>query len=260
MARKLKLSEDGKYALINEAGQAILDDGKDTPLDHDALIGKVKELSDLRDKWERDEKPAIAAKVAFLERLGKSPAEIEKAVRTVESLGDEKLAAAGKLDEVLKERLEAGLKVLRDENATLKAQVNDTQGKLRHVTISRSFRDLDPKIRENWTITGDIAEAMFGGHVDDDGNVYHDVDKKSRIYSDAKPGEAATFEEGIFKLLSVHPRAGDIKKGVNGAGGGAPGGAKGQNNGAKVMPRTQFTAMTPAAQMEFISAGGDLTE
>lgn len=260
MARKLKLTEDGKAALLNEAGQVMFDDGKDTPLDHDGLIDKFKALADARDKWEREEKPALLAKVAVIERLGKSPAEIEKAVRTVESLGDEKLAAAGKLDEAVKERVEAALKVIQGENATLKTQLADEQGKRRAVTISRSFRDLDPKIRENWTITGDIAEAMFGGHVDDDGNVYHDVEKKSRIYSDAKPGEAATFEEGIFKLLSGHPRAGDIKKGVNGAGGGAPGGAKGQNNGAKVMPRTQFTAMTPAAQMEFISAGGDLTE
>lgn len=252
MARKLKLTEDGKAALLNEAGLPILDDGKDTPLDFEALIGKVKELSDLRDKFERQEKPELLAKVTWLERLGKSPAEIEKAIRTVEALGDEKLAAAGKLDDVVRERLEAGFKPLQEENAKLKQFLQDEQAKRRAVTISRSFRDLDPKIRADWTITGDIAESMFSAHVDDDGNVYYDREKKSRIYSDAKPGEAASFEEGIFKLLASHPRASDIKKGVNASGGDAPGSPKSLSS-QSTKPKA---AMTHKEKADFITAHG----
>jgi len=262
---KLKTIQiEGKtYAEVAD-GKPVYDaDGKDIAYDVPAAVAKITALNG-EAMGHREAKEAAEAKLKQFEGIT-DPVAARKALETVSSLDSKDLIAAEKVDEIKAAAIAAAQAKLdatiaaKDEVIKAVTVERDTfVGQLNRELIGGSF-SRSGFVKDKLSVPSDMAQAMFGPSfkVEDGKVVAYDKDKNP-IWSTARPGEKADFEEAMEKLVDAYPNKNSIIRGVNQNGSGARPGQELAT--ATTMTTAELNSLPPKARAERMAKGVTLTE
>lgn len=244
---KLKTVEvDGKtYAEVQDGKPVFVgDDGKDIAFDAPNTVATITRLNgEAKDNRIRAE--TAEAKYKPFEGI-EDPAAARKALETVANLDSKKLIDAGEVEKVkaeISKAFQTQIDELTGKNQTLEQTL---YGEKIGGAFSRS-----KLIADKFAIPADLVQARFGSafKVEDGKTVAYDQ-AGNKIFSRARPGELADFDEAIEALVDQYPYKEQILKSSGANGGGA--GSSNNNGGQKTMSRTQFEALDPTARIAAI--------
>lgn len=251
---KLKLDEHG-HVVVQDGKPVYVDvDGKEIAFDvvgTQATIGRLNaEAKGHRERAENAEKSLKA-----FEGIA-DPAAALKALDTVSKIDQKKLIDAGEVETVRNEISKAFQTQL--DQANTKAQTLEQQ--LYSEKIGGSF-SRSKLIADKLAIPSDLVQARFGQQfkIEDGKTVAYDQ-HGNKIYSRARPGELADFDEALETLIDQYPHKDHILKSSGASGGGASGGGQSGQGGSKAINRTAFEALDPAARAAHIKDGGKVTD
>jgi len=246
---------DGKPVFVEDGGQEVAFDAPGTRATITRLNGEAK--------GHREAKEAVEGKLKAFEGIT-DPAAALKALETLKSIDEKKLIDAGQVD-ALKATIAKGyddkIKNMETAHASALAAVTGERDTVRNqfhtATVASGFSG-SKFVAEKLTIPADMAQKAFGSHykVEDGKIVAQGADGKP-IFSKARPGEIATFDEALEILVDQYPYKDNILKG-KGGGSGAKGGNG--NGGAKTMTRAEYDAMNPIAAAAKFAEGYRITE
>ena len=221
---KLKLDENGNAVLQDGKPVYVHDDGKEVAFDAPGTVAAITRLnSEAKGHRERAENAEKAVK-AF-EGID-DPAAAKKALATVANLDAKTLVDAGEI-ETVKAEISKAFQLQLDE-VTGKAQTLEQQ--LYAEKIGGSF-SRSKFIADKLAVPADMVQATFGQNLKvEDGKVVAYDAQGQKIFSRARPGELADFDEAIETLVSQYPHRDHILKSSGANGGGAQnGGGNNQN-------------------------------
>lgn len=250
---KLKLDENGNVVVQDGKPVYVHDDGKEVAFDAAATVATISRLN-AEAKNHREAKEEAQAALKSFEGI-EDPAAARKALETVSNLDQKKLVDAGEIDKV-KEEIGKAFQVQLDEAnkkaATLEQQFYDEK-------IGGQF-GRSKYIGEKLAIPADLVQARFGQafKIEDGQSVAYDQ-HGNKIYSRARPGEVADFDEAMEILVDHYPYKDSILKSSGASGGGAPNGGGG-GGGEKTVDRKSFDAMGAGERSAFIKDGGKVTD
>lgn len=250
---KLKtIEQDGKtYAEVQDGKPVYLDDsGKEIAFD---ASNAMQSLSALRGEAKSHRERAEAAEKSLKGFDGiTDPAAALKAMETIKSFDDKKLIDAGEVEKVKAE----AIKAIEAKYAPVQERATALEQQLRQEKIGGSFAR-SKFIADKLAVPVPMVEATFGRHFElgEDGRTVAKDANGNAIYSKARPGELADFDEAIETLVEASPYRDSIMKGLQQSGTGARAGAGGAN-GAKTMTRDAFMKLAPAAQQAAVVKDG----
>lgn len=221
---KLKLDENGNAVLQDGKPVYVHEDGKEVAFDAPGTVATITRLnSQAKGHRERAENAEKAVK-AF-EGID-DPAAAKKALATVANLDAKTLVDAGEI-ETVKTEISKAFQLQLDE-VTGKAQTLEQQ--LYAEKIGGSF-SRSKFIADKLAVPADMVQATFGQNLKvEDGKVVAYDAQGQKIFSRARPGELADFDEAIETLVSQYPHRDHILKSSGANGGGAQnGGGNNQN-------------------------------
>ena len=221
---KLKLDENGNAVLQDGKPVYVHDDGKEVAFDAPGTVATITRLnSEAKGHRERAENAEKAVK-AF-DGID-DPAAAKKALATVANLDAKTLVDAGEI-ETVKAEISKAFQLQLDE-VTGKAQTFEQQ--LYAEKIGGSF-SRSKFIADKLAVPADMVQATFGQNLKvEDGKVVAYDAQGQKIFSRARPGELADFDEAIETLVSQYPHRDHILKSSGANGGGAQnGGGNNQN-------------------------------
>ena len=221
---KLKLDENGNAVLQDGKPVYVHDDGKEVAFDAPGTVATITRLnSEAKGHRERAENAEKAVK-AF-EGID-DPAAAKKALATVANLDAKTLVDAGEIETVKTEISKAFQ--LQLDDVTGKAKTLEQQ--LYAEKIGGSF-SRSKFIADKLAVPADMVQATFGQNLKvEDGKVVAYDAQGQKIFSRARPGELADFDEAIETLVSQYPHRDHILKSSGANGGGAQnGGGNNQN-------------------------------
>lgn len=221
---KLKLDENGNAVLQDGKPVYVHEDGKEVAFDAPGTVATITRLnSEAKGHRERADNAEKAVK-AF-EGID-DPAAAKKALATVANLDAKTLVDAGEIEKV-KAEISKAFQLQLDE-VTSKAQTLEQQ--LYAEKIGGSF-SRSKFIADKLAVPADMVQATFGQNLKvEDGKVVAYDAQGQKIFSRARPGELADFDEAIETLVSQYPHRDHILKSSGANGGGAQnGGGNNQN-------------------------------
>ena len=221
---KLKLDENGNAVLQDGKPVYVHEDGKEVAFDAPGTVATITRLnSEAKGHRERADNAEKAVK-AF-EGID-DPAAAKKALATVANLDAKTLVDAGEIEKV-KAEISKAFQLQLDE-VTGKAQTFEQQ--LYAEKIGGSF-SRSKFIADKLAVPADMVQATFGQNLKvEDGKVVAYDAQGQKIFSRARPGELADFDEAIETLVSQYPHRDHILKSSGANGGGARnGGGNNQN-------------------------------
>lgn len=246
---KLKLDDQG-HAVVQDGLPVYLhDDGKEITFDAAASIASIARLNrELTDA--RQQADTAAQKLKTFEGI-EDPKLALDALATVESLRHKKLVDSGEVEQVkaeISKVFEARLSDAEQRAQTLESQLYDEK-------IGGSFAR-SRFIAEKLAIPADIARAYFGSAFKvEAGRIVAYDSHGEKIYSRARPGELADFDEAFETLVERYPQRDDILKGSGASGlNAAPSGKT--PAGGKTLARAAFEALDATARASFVREGG----
>lgn len=253
---KLKTVEiEGKqYAVIQEGKPVYVeDDGKEVAFDAEGTRATIKRLNG-EAQGHRERAENAESKLKGFEGI-EDPAAARKALETVSNLDAKKLVDAGQVEQVKQE----AIKAVRAEYEPVVQERDKLKGDLYNEKIGGNFAR-SKFAAEKTIIPPHMLQKTYGDSfkIEDGQVVPYDANGKV-IYSRARPGEIADFDEALETLISNDPHRDNILKAPASSGGGAGGGAQG-GDGKKTMTREQFEAASPAQRMEHAKSGGVITD
>lgn len=224
---------DGKPVFIG-------DDNAETAIDVPATVATISRLNGEAMGHRRAKEQAEAALKAF-EGIT-DPAAARKALETVAGLDAKKLIDAGEVD-----RVKAEIAKVYDEKLTAaEKRAQDLEAGLYAEKIGGAFAR-SAFVRDKLAIPADFVQARFGQQFKlVDGKVVAYDPSGNQIYSKARPGELADFDEALGFLVDAYPQKDHILKGTGNSGGGARGSNGSGQGGAKTISRAEFETMQPA--------------
>lgn len=249
---KLKLVDVGgkTYAEVLD-GKPVYehDDGKSVAFDYDATLGTITRLNG-EAKTHRVRAEDAETKLKAFDGI-EDPAAARNALETVSKLDSKKLLDAGKVDEIKAEAEKAFNEKLRGIEEKYKpviAERDNLTAALHQEIVGGSF-SRSKYIADKLAIPADLVQARFGAAFKvEDGNKLVGKDASgNNIFSRARPGEIASFDEALETLVEQYPHRDSILKGSGASGGGAGGGGT-TVNGKRTMTRTQFDTLDPVAR------------
>lgn len=252
---KIKTVEiEGKtYAELSEGKPLFIgDDGKEIAVDVPSTVATISRLNG-EAKSHREAKEAAEAKLKAFDGI-EDPVAAKDALAKLSNLKDKDLIEAGKVEEIKA----AAIKAVEDKYAPIVEENSKLKGELFGEKIGGSFAR-SKFIAEKAAVPADMVQARFGQNFKiEDGKVAAYDQSGNKIYSRAKPGEAAEFEEALEILIDQYPYKDNILKGTGGGSGGKPG--SGGGGSAKMLSRAEFEKLTPADQVAKMKDGFTLTE
>lgn len=251
---KLKLDEQGHVVVQDGKPVYVHDDGKEIPFDAPAAMTKISALNG-EAKAHRERAESAEAKAKLFEGI-EDPKKAMEALQTVANLDAKKLVDAGEIEKVKGEISKAYQSQLDEVTAKAKTLEEQLYGEKIGGAFSRS-----KLIAEKLAIPADMVQARFGQQfkVEDGKTVAYDA-HGNKIYSRARPGELADFDEALESLIEQYPHRDHILKSSGASGGGAQGGGNGGGAGKKTLTRSQFDALSPADKMAHVKTGGAVTD
>ena len=239
--------------VLDEQGHAVLEDGKPVyehsdgrkiAFDGAQAFGKIGHLTGENTTYRKRFEDA-ESKLKLFDGI-EDPKAASKALEIVASLDQKKLIDAGEIEKVKGEISKAFQTQLDEANG--KAQTFEQQ--LYAEKIGGNFAR-SAFIAEKLAVPADMVQATFGQNLKiEDGKVVAYDSQGQKIFSRARPGELADFDEAIETLVSQYPHRDHILKSSNATGGGAQNGqntnsnAKGNFGGGKDDRVAAIKAMT----------------
>lgn len=242
--------QDGKPVYVDEAGKEIAFDAPHT-------IGTITRLNG-EAKAHREAKEAAFGLLKAFEGIEDAEA-ARKAMETVRNLDQGQLVTAGKVQEIrdaaakaAREQVEAAAKASAEQIQKLEGERNGLQSALYEEKIGGSF-GRSKFVAEKVAIPPTFLQAQFGKHFAVEGGKIIAKDHAGNpIYSRAKPGEVADFDEALEHLIAADPYRDSILKGTNSSGSGArPSNGSG---GARTYTRAEFSKLPPEQQSATMAA------
>lgn len=223
---KLKLDANGNVVLQDGKPVYVHDDGKEVAFDAAATVATITRLN-AEAKGHRERAEAAEKTVKAFEGIT-DPAAARKAMETVANLDAKKLVDAGEIEKVkaeISKAYQGQLDELTTKAAAFEKQLYDEK-------IGGSFAR-SKFIADKLAIPSDLVQARFGQafRIEEGKMVAVDANG-NKIYSRARPGELADFDESLEFLIESYPQKDHILKPSGANGGGAPAGGGG-TNGAK---------------------------
>ncbi|WP_140187677.1 DUF6651 domain-containing protein [Providencia stuartii] len=241
---KLKTVEvNGKsYAEIDDKGFPIYqhDDGKEIGFDAAQAVSKIASLNG-EAKSHREAKEAAEANLAKFAGI-EDPKKALEAIETLTKIDQKKLIDAGAVDQVKAEITKSFQTQLDEANSKAKT----LQEQLYNSMIGGSFAG-SKFIADKMAIPADFVQARFGQSFKiEDGNIVAYDPSGNKIYSRAKPGELAEFDEALEFLVEQYPQKDHILKASDNSGMGSK--TSQHQAGQKTMKRSAFDSLDPAAK------------
>lgn len=238
---KLKLDANGNVVLQDGKPVYIHDDGKEVAFDAAATVATISRLNG-EAKSHRERAEAAEGKLKSFDGIT-DPAAAVKALNIVKNLDEKKLVDAGQVEQVKAE----AIKAVRAEFDPVVKERDALKDQLFSEKIGGAFAR-SKVIADKFAIPADLVQARFGQHfkVEDGKTVAYDA-SGNRIFSRARPGEFADFDEALEVLVDNYPYKAQILKGSGASGGGAHGGGPGAG-GKKSYSRQQFDSLDAAGQ------------
>lgn len=248
---KLKLNDDGLAEVQDGKPVYVDDDGKEHTYDAPAMRKSLDKLNtDLAEtRKARETAEEQAKKFSDLD-----PDEARKAMETVKNLDDKKLVDAGEVQKVKDETAQAFQKQLDEAQK----EAESLRSNYASEKISGAFSG-SKFVKENLAIPPDMAQAAFSKHFEfKDGRITPKDANGNPIYSDSNPGDVASFDEALEKLVNQYPNRDSILKGSGNSGSGS---GPVDGSGKRTISREQFGQMEPAEQSKFAAAAqkGEVT-
>ena len=239
--------------VLDEKGNAVLKDGKplyrhpdgkEIVFDAGQAFSKIGQLT--------GENTAYKARFTEAETKLKSfdgiadPDAARKALDTVSNLDHKKLIDAGEVEKVKGEITKAFQAQLDEANGKAKTLEQALYGEKVGGAFARS-----KMIAEKLAIPADMVQARFGQafKIEGDKTVAYDA-SGNKIFSRARPGELADFDEALETLIEQYPYKEHILKSSGASGGGAQGSGTG-GGGKQTRTRQQFEQMMPSERAAF---------
>lgn len=207
---------DGKtYAEIQDGKPVYVDDGKEIPFDAPATVTTINRITD-ESKGYKTRAQTAEDKLKGFEGID-DPAAAKKALETVANLDHKKLIDAGEVDKVKAE----AIKAVEEKYAPIVKERDDLQAALHGEKIGGSFAR-SKAIADKFAIPADLVQARFGQNFKlEDGKVVAYDQTGNKLFSKARPGELAEFDEALDLLVDAYPYKDQILKGQVKDGGGA---------------------------------------
>lgn len=252
---KLKLDDKGNAVLQDGKPVYVHEDGKEVAFDAAATVATISRLNaEAKSHRERAETAEGAFK-PFKDAGITDPAAAAKALNTVKNLDDKKLVDAGEVEKVKAE----AIKAVEEKYAPIVKKANDLEGALYAEKIGGSFAR-SKFIAERVAVPADMLQATFGAAFKiEDGKIVATDRTGNKVFSRARPGELADFDEALESLIDQYPHKAHILKG-SGANGGGAAPASGGKPGRKTMTRAEFEGNSPADRLAFTKGGGVVTD
>ena len=217
---KLKLDENGNVVLQDGKPVYVHDDGKEVAFDAPGTVATITRLNS-EAKGHRERAENAEKTVKAFEGID-DPAAAKKALATVANLDAKTLVDAGEIEKVKSEISKAFQLQLDD----MTGKANGFEQQLYAEKIGGSF-SRSKYIADKLAVPADMVQATFGQNLKiEDGKVVAYDAQGQKIFSRARPGELADFDEAIETLVSQYPHRDHILKSSGANGGGAP------NNGS----------------------------
>ncbi len=262
---KLKLVElDGKtFAEVQDGKPVVIgEDGKEIAFDLEHTAKTISRLNG-ESKAQREAREAAEGRLKSFEGIEDAEA-ARKALETVANLKGGELFAAGQVEEIkvqarkaAEEQVSAaqrefGLKLTKAER-----ERNEFRDKLHGQTIGTAFAQ-SKFIGDKAAIPADLMQAKFGSafKIDDGKLVAHHlsgIEAGKPVYSRARPGEIADFDEALETLVDAYPYRDNILKGTGSTG--FPTHSRNGGGGSGTINRKAFDALTPMQQMDQVRKG-----
>ena len=240
---------DGKtYAEVNEHGLPIYvhDDGKEVAHDAPQTVATISRLNgEATTNRERYEKAESSLK-AF-EGI-EDPAAAKKAMETLKNFDDKKLVDAGEVEKVKAE----AIKAVEEKYAPIVQERDAFQTQLHNELIGGGFAR-SKYIQDNIAVPVDMVQAQFGKSFKiEEGKVVAYGTDGQKIYSRARPGEVADFDEALESLVGGYQYKDSILKGSQSQGGGFQGGG-----GNKSGPKSLAECKTKEEKIAYMKQVGE---
>lgn len=241
---KLKLDENGHVVVQEGKPVYVHEDGKEVAFDASGTVSTITRLN-AEAKSHRERAESAEKSLKGFDGIA-DPAAARNALDVVSKLDQKKLVDAGEIDTVRNEISKAFQTQLDEANG--KAQTYEQQ--LYAEKIGGSFAR-SKYIADKLAVPVDMVQATFGQNLKiEEGKVVAYDTQGQKIFSRARPGELADFDEAIETLVSQYPHRDHILKSSDANGGGAQGsgggnsGVKGNFGGSKADRVAAIKAMT----------------
>lgn len=247
---KLKtVAIEGKtYAEVNEQGQPLYihDDGKEVAHDAPQTVATISRLNgEARTNRERYE--AAETSLKAFEGI-EDPTAAKKALETLKNFDDKKLVDAGEIEKVKAE----AIKAVEDKYAPIVQERDAFQSQLHNELIGGGFAR-SKFIQDNIAVPVDMIQATFGKNFQIEGGKVVAVGADGqKIYSRARPGEVADFDEALEVLVGGYQHKDSILKGNQSGGGGFQG-----NGGNKSGPQSLAECKTKDEKIAYMKHVGE---
>lgn len=248
------------YAAVTDGKPVFVDDaGKEIPFDVAHTTATISRLNG-EAKGHRERAEAAEGKLKLFEGIEDAEG-ARKALETVKNLSAGDLVKADKVEEIKREARAAAEKQVADaakasaeEIKRLTGERDAFQGQLYTEKVGGAF-SRSKFITDKVAVPVDMVQAMFGQRfkVEDNRIVGYDA-AGNKLYSRAKPGELAEFDEALETMVDSYAHRDSILKGANQSGSGARPGSGG-GSGGKTITRAQFEALPPMQKHSTISSG-----
>jgi hypothetical protein len=244
---KLKLDDKGAVVVQDDKPVYVADDGKEIAFDYPATLSTIARLN-AEARGHREEKEALAEKLKPFEGID-DPVKALKALEIVKNLDDKKLIEAGEVERVRQEAKSAydeQIKSIQKKYEPITGERDKYKADLEHEILGGAF-SRSKYIADKLAVPADIVQAKFGRSFSiEAGNKVVGLDANGeRIFSRARPGEVADFDEALEALVEEYPYRDTIVKGSGASGSGA-GGSGRRVGGKRHISRVEFDALSPA--------------
>lgn len=265
MALKLKTVTvgDKTYAEVADGKPVFVhEDGKEIGFDADHSVDTIRRLNG-EAKTHREAKETAEGRLKVFE--GIDPDLARKALDTVKNLDEGQLVTAGKVEEIkaaakkaAEDQVAAATKASGEQIKTLTSERDKLQSDFFTEKVGGAF-GRSKFIAEKVAVPPDMLQAMFGNRFKiESGKIVGVGHDGQPIYSRAKAGEVADFDEALEIMVDGYPNRDHILKGTGG-GSGSKGGSGG-GGGGKTITRTDFDKLDPAQKAAKMREGFTLTD
>ena len=249
---KLKLDENGHAVIVDGLPVFVHSDGKEIPFDAPKTLETISRLNG-EAKGHRERAEKVETTLKTFEGI-EDPKMALSALQTVKNLDSKKLVDAGEIEKVKAE----AIKAVEDKYAPIVAERDQFRDSLYQEKVGGNFAR-SKMIADKLAIPADLVQAKFGGAFKvEDGSVVAYGQDGNKIFSRARPGEVAHFDEALEFLIDQYPHKDSILKGSGASGTGSKG--AGVVSGGKTMSRQVFDSQSAPEQAAFVRGGGAITD
>lgn len=255
--------EGKQYAEINDAGDVLYTDadGKEIGYNGESLAARLNEVNGESASRRREIKD-LNEKLETFKDL--DPEEARKALETVKNFDDKKLVDAGEIEKIKQEAIQGTetkyQTLIAEKYEPLEGRLDDMKKKLNNEIIGNLFAN-STYIKEELVVPAKMIRDSFGEHVTiEDESVTFRYANGEEVFSKAKPGDKAGFDEAIELLIGASSMRDYLIKGTpgrGGSGGPAPGTGSGDGlGGQKIIKRSDFDKLDAQRKIDLMTKEG----